>query len=195
MKTYRARFVAGATRGKEFPPVGLPEIAVVGRSNSGKSTLINILVGQRGLARVSNLPGRTRMINFFEVESRFLLVDLPGYGYASTSKAERNQWRTLVDDYFRASRPLRGVLALFDIRREPDEQDLTLVDLLRPAVDQHLAIWTKSDKVNRSALLQRGRTLQRALSLEQPGIPFSSQTRLGREELIEWIERRVLPGR
>ncbi|MBW1809738.1 MAG: ribosome biogenesis GTP-binding protein YsxC, partial [Deltaproteobacteria bacterium] len=114
MKTYKTRFLLSAPNASVFPVPDLPEIAVVGRSNSGKSTLINILVGQRGLAKVSGKPGRTRAINFFEVEERYQLVDLPGYGFASGPKNEKVNWGKLVGSYFASERPLKGVLALFD---------------------------------------------------------------------------------
>src|SRR5689334_20185934 len=123
----RARFVTSAAKPADFPPPTLPEIAVVGRSNVGKSSLINALVGQDGLARTSRTPGRTRLINWFEIGSQppFYLVDLPGYGYAEVSAAVRQTWRPMIQAYLEQRTSLAGVLLLVDIRRnaEAEEQD------------------------------------------------------------------------
>jgi GTP-binding protein len=191
MRTLRARFLLAAPNASAFPPPGLPEVAVVGRSNSGKSTLINTLVGQRGLARVSNRPGRTRSINFFRVEERFLLVDLPGYGYAAAPRSEQAGWQRLVDSYLGGKRPLRGVVALFDVRRQPDDLDVALVELLQRHRLAWQAVWTKADKLKKSRLGDRVEELDGSLSPPAPGIAFSSKTRLGRDALLEWVEGRT----
>jgi GTP-binding protein len=191
MKTYRAKFIASAPETSALLPPDLPEVAFVGRSNSGKSTLINTLVGQRGLARVSGKPGRTRAVIFFEIEERFLLVDLPGYGYAKAPKKEQNLWRKLVGGYLSGLRPIQGVVALFDIRRKPDELDQVLLEMLASSGAAWQAVWTKADKLKKSQVPRRCAELDRQLATLQPGIPVSSKTRLGREELLEWIESRV----
>jgi GTP-binding protein len=193
MKTYRASFVAAAPEPSAFPAPDLPEVAVAGRSNSGKSTLINTLVGQRGLARVSGRPGRTRSINFFEVEERFLLVDLPGYGYAAAPRTEQAGWRALVDAYLGSGRPLTGVVALFDVRRQPDDMDTALVSLLGRHDVPWRAVWTKADKLKRARLNSRVAELDRLLGPRDPGIAFSSRTRQGRDALLGWIEGLVRP--
>ncbi|MBW1872809.1 MAG: YihA family ribosome biogenesis GTP-binding protein [Deltaproteobacteria bacterium] len=192
MKTYKTRFLLSAPNASVFPVPDLPEIAVVGRSNSGKSTLINILVGQRGLAKVSGKPGRTRAINFFEVEERYQLVDLPGYGFASGPKNEKVNWGKLVGSYFASERPLKGVLALFDIRRQPNELDKILLTMFRKHQITWQAIWTKADKIKKSQLAKRTKELNRLFNCSAAGIAASSKSRLGRDEILEWIEQRVL---
>ncbi len=174
-----------------FPAPGLPEVAIVGRSNAGKSSLLNALVGRRKLARTSGRPGRTRAIVFFEVEERFLLVDLPGYGYATAPKAEQAGWSKLVAAYFDSRRPLRGVIALFDIRRTPDDLDQALLQMLSDRSIACKAIWTKADKLKRRAQDLRSQELSRALAPTEAGISFSVKTRQGRDELLDWIETRV----
>ncbi len=130
MRTLSARLLTEAPHAAAFPAPALPEIAIVGRSNSGKSTLINAVVGIKNLARISRTPGRTRSLVFFCVEERLILVDLPGYGFAKAPRQDQIRWHRLVDDYLNANRPLRGIVALFDIRRDPDELDRSLLEVL-----------------------------------------------------------------
>jgi GTP-binding protein len=192
MKTYRAELLTVAPVPSAFPPPGPPEVAVVGRSNSGKSTLINTLMGVRKLARTAARPGKTRALVFFDVEARFRLVDLPGYGYAHGSRQEAAAWRPLVEAYFRAARPLVGVLALFDFRRELDDQDRALADMLTRLNRPWRPVWTKVDKErNRDRLRAELAALDRGLRAATPGLGFSSHTRQGREELLAWLEAAV----
>lgn len=191
MKTYSARFILSAPDAGAFPAAGLPELALVGRSNTGKSSLLNTLVGQRKLARTSGRPGRTRAIVFFEIEQKFLLVDLPGYGYAAGPRVEQAGWRKLVRDYFESRRPLRGVIALFDIRRSPDEMDQALLEMLARRRVAWKAVWTKADKLSRRMQTQRSRELEKALGPPDGGLAFSTKTRQGRDELLDWIEKQV----
>ncbi len=193
VKTFRANLITVAPVKRAFPAPGLFEIAVVGRSNSGKSTLINTLVGQRGLARVSGRPGKTRAIVFFDIEQRFVLADLPGYGYTRGPMRERAAWRDLVDAYLGGDRPLAGVIALFDIRREPDDLDRALIGMLTRYGLAWRAVWTKADKLKKAEVPKAGRRLDRAIRTVEPGVAFSSKTRLGRDRLLEWIEGRVAP--
>src|SRR5512146_1072354 len=124
-------FLGGmATVGGWRPEAGLPEIAFAGRSNVGKSSLLNRLVHRKKFARVSNTPGRTREINFFKVNDRFILVDLPGYGYARISKERRAEWRPLIEGYLRTAPALRGVVQLLDVRHDPSPDDLQMLDFL-----------------------------------------------------------------
>jgi GTP-binding protein len=166
-------------------------VAVVGRSNSGKSTLINTLMGQKKLARVSQRPGKTRAIVFFDVEERFLLVDLPGYGYAKAPKREQQSWAGLVDSYLGGRRPIVGVITLFDIRREPDERDLLLTEMLDKYDRPWQAVWTKADKLKKRGIAGRAKHLDRLLKTPRPGIAFSSKTRLGRDALLDWLEDEI----
>ncbi len=142
-------FVTSASKPDEFPPPTLPELAVVGRSNVGKSSLINSLVGQDRLARTSRTPGRTRLVNWFEVETapRFHLVDLPGFGYAEVSQAMRESWRPLIESYLTDRTTLAGVLLLIDIRRGAEEEELDFVPWLAERKTPIVVALTKCDKL------------------------------------------------
>jgi GTP-binding protein len=191
MRTYSARLLTVAPNPAVFPPPGPPEVAVVGRSNSGKSTLINTLMGVKQLARVSQRPGKTRAVVFFEVEERFLLVDLPGYGFARAPKQEQQTWAALIDGYLGGRRPIAGVITLFDIRREPDDRDFMLIEMLNRYDRAWQAVWTKADKLKKREIASRARQLDRLLENPREGIAFSSRTRLGREALLEWMETEI----
>lgn len=191
MRTYSASLLTVAPEVSVFPEPGLPEVAVVGRSNSGKSTLINTLMGVKRLARVSQKPGKTRAIIFFEIEERFLLVDLPGYGYAAAPKKEQQAWAGLVDGYLGGRRPIVGVITLFDIRRQPDERDFVLIEMLSRCERTWQAVWTKADKLKKRQVADRAKELDRLLETPLPGIAFSSKTRLGRESLLLWMEDQI----
>ena len=191
MRTYSANLLTVAPNPSVFPKPGPPEVAVVGRSNSGKSTLINTLMGVKKLARVSQRPGKTRAIVFFEVEERFLLVDLPGYGYAAAPRQEQETWAGLVDGYLAGRRPIVGVITLFDIRRQPDERDFALIEMLSRCEQTWQAVWTKADKLKKRQVANRAKELDRLLITPCPGIAFSSKTRLGRESLLLWMEDQI----
>jgi GTP-binding protein len=140
-------FVRGAAALSDIPPSVLPEIAFVGRSNVGKSSLVNALTGRKTLARVSNTPGRTREINFFDLGGRLILADLPGYGYAKVSKAEHARWTELIFAYLRGRPNLRRVVLLIDARRGPLPNDIEVMDLLDRAAVSYQLVLTKADKL------------------------------------------------
>jgi GTP-binding protein len=166
------------------PDPSLPEVAVAGRSNVGKSTLINRLVRQRGAARVSRTPGRTQQINFFRINDAFVLVDLPGYGYARVAKATRASWRPLIDGYLRSSPMLRGMVLLLDVRREPSADDRLMLDVLADAEIPALIAVTKIDTLAAAAAARAVETLTRTLALDADQvIPVSAVTGQGRDEL------------
>ncbi len=170
------------------PPPGLPEVAFAGRSNVGKSSVINTLVRRKKTARVSNTPGRTREINFFDVNGQFILADLPGYGYARVSKEARATWRPLIEGYLTASPKLRGVVQLLDARRTPTDNDLQMLDFLAKTQVPTIIVATKVDKLRpaeREAGLRK-LALEAGVESDQV-IPFSAITRLGRDELAEAI--------
>jgi GTP-binding protein len=168
------------------PDAGLPEVAFAGRSNVGKSSLLNALVRRRAFARVSKTPGRTREINFFRVNNEFVLADLPGYGYAKVSKTLRAEWKPLIEGYLRRSPTLRGVVQLLDVRREPTEDDLQMLDFLADVGVPTVVVVTKTDKVSPRAVEERMRELARTLGVdEEQLIPFSSTGGTGRDELAE----------
>jgi len=147
--TGQSAFVAGAATLDRLPPPRQPEVAFAGRSNVGKSSLLNRLVGRRALARVSKTPGRTQQINFFAIDERLLLVDLPGYGFARVPLAVKDEWRHLVEGYLRAERPLRGVLVLVDVRRGVLPEDEQLLGFLAALDIPTGVVATKIDKLGR----------------------------------------------
>lgn len=177
-----------ATVGGWRPESTLPEIAFAGRSNVGKSSLLNRLVRRKAFARVSRTPGRTREINFFEVNRKFVLADLPGYGYARISKDRRAEWRPLIEGYLRGSPNLRGVVQLIDIRRDPSDDDLQMLDFLGDVGAPTIVAITKVDKLSVRAAAARVDELTKSLGLDSDQvIPFSAHTGAGRDELAAAI--------
>src|SRR3954471_12062778 len=168
------------------PTNELPEIAFAGRSNVGKSSLLNRLVRRKAFARVSNTPGRTREINFFKVNDRFVLPDLPGYGYAQISKTRKAEWLPLIEGYLRMSPALRGVVQLLDVRHPPSEDDLTMLDFLADIGAPTVVVLTKIDKLRAREVPERIHEIAVQLRLEDDQvIPFSAETNQGRDELAE----------
>jgi GTP-binding protein len=172
-----------------FPVAGLPEVAIIGRSNVGKSTLINRLVGRKGLARTSNTPGRTRRVHFYLVEKRMFLVDLPGYGYAAISKEERRAFAPLVDSYLGGGREsLRGALVLVDARRGAQDEERELVAWLLGAGIDARAVLTKCDKLGRSELDALRRAVAGALGLPLERVAaVSAKAGTGFAALAAWL--------
>ena len=170
------------------PEPTLPEVAFAGRSNVGKSSLINKLLRRSKAARVSNTPGRTREINFFRVNDKFILVDLPGYGYARVAKNRKAEWKPMIDAYLRGSQTLRGIVQLLDIRHDPTNDDIQMLDFLSEVGVPTMIVMTKTDKLTKSQAATRIATIVASLGLdEEQVIPFSSVTGLGRDELAEAV--------
>lgn len=170
------------------PESKLPEVAFAGRSNVGKSSVINKLVNRKKIARVSNTPGRTREINFFEVNGAFVLADLPGYGYAKVSKEKKAAWRPLIEGYLSGSPALRGVVQLLDARRHPTDDDLQMLEFLAHVGTPTIIVATKIDKVLRAERSARIEALAREAGVElDQVIPFSAVDGEGRDELAAAI--------
>lgn len=170
------------------PEPDLPEVAFAGRSNVGKSSLINVLVRRKKAARVSNTPGRTREINFFEINRRFLLADLPGYGYAKVSKAAKATWRPLIEGYLRRAPKLAGVVQLIDVRHAPTGDDHVMFDFLAEIGCPVIVAMTKVDKLGVRDRVERVRALTIELGLDDDQvIAFSARTGEGRQELAEAV--------
>jgi GTP-binding protein len=180
-------FLGGLAKPGGWRPEGdLPEIAFSGRSNVGKSSLLNRLVRRKSLARVSKTPGKTREINFFEVNHELVLVDLPGYGFARVSKEQRSEWRPLIEGYLIGSEQLRGVVQLLDVRHAPTADDLQMVDFLAGLEVPTIIALTKIDKLTKSAVGKRVDEFAEELGVvREQLVPFSSVTGQGRDELAE----------
>jgi GTP-binding protein len=166
----------------------LPEVAFSGRSNVGKSSLLNALVKRKALARVSKTPGKTREINFFRVNHAFVLADLPGYGFARVAKTTREGWRPLIEGYLRHSVPLRGVVQLIDSRHAPTPDDLLMLEFLAEIGAPTVVVLTKIDKLRPADRSRRITEMTSALGLEEEQvIPFSTVAKVGRDELAEAV--------
>ncbi len=190
-----ANFIVSLAELRPFPKQGLPEIAMAGKSNVGKSSLINRFANRSKLARISSEPGKTRLINFYEINEAFFLVDLPGYGFAKASKTERDKWGQMIEGYLEHSQNLRHVLQLVDIRHEPTNDDQLMVEYLRHYDIPFTVVATKCDKISKAA---RGRNIPvicRKLAV-QPWeiIPYSSDDGTGRDKLHDLIEEKLGSG-
>ncbi len=170
-----ARFVISAAKPERVSAAGLPEIAVVGRSNVGKSSLINVLVGQP-IARTSRTPGRTRLVNWFEIDHKFHFVDLPGYGYAEVSRDMRESWRPLIESYLSERQSLAGVLLLIDVRRGPEEEELDFVPWLEARKVPIVVALTKADKLPKNKRMLEVTKARKALGLRRDPYAVSAQT-------------------
>ncbi len=178
----------------QFPKDHLPEIAMVGRSNVGKSSLINTVLGIAKLARTSNTPGRTQTINFYRVwpngksGKAFYLVDMPGYGFAAVSAVRRAQWGELIEEYLTARAPLRGIIQLVDMRHPPQPLDHQMAEWLRHYEQHFLLVGTKADKIAKTKVPEHLLQIAEGLNVDSNDtLAFSAETRLGRDVLWRWI--------
>ena len=190
MKVSSARFVKSAFKPADFPRDQLREIAFIGRSNVGKSRLLNTLASLKGLARISSSPGRTQAINFFLIDDRVYFVDLPGYGYAKVPKQVRDQWRPMVESYLNERPQLRLVLLLVDSRIPPTASDVLMKEWLDHYGIDHVVILTKADKLSRNKLNRAVQTAREALGSEEL-IPFSAVTGLGKNAVLNRIQTTI----
>jgi len=193
VKVTAARFLGAAAAPGGGPPPTLPEVAVAGRSNVGKSSLLNALLGRRGLARTSSTPGRTRQLNFFLVNEQLVIVDLPGYGFAVGSEAERRSWGPLVEGFLRERSTLRGVALLVDARRGLEADEEAILAFLAHVGLPAAVVATKIDKLRRGAAGSALGALRRAVDDTTPVIGFSARTGEGKDELWRvvrgWLAR------
>lgn len=184
-----ATFIKSAARALHYPEKSLPEIAFAGRSNVGKSSMVNVLVNRKGLVRTSSTPGRTQLINFFDINGELGLVDLPGYGFARVPVAVKKQWGPMVRTYLESRENLRAVVFILDIRRTPNAEDLQLLDWLEEFGIATIPVITKIDKVGKNQRTANLRTISESTGLPVDAFTlFSATSRAGRDEVWERIE-------
>lgn len=185
-----SEFICAAVKPSQYPPEGIPEIAFTGRSNVGKSSLINLLLNRRKLAKVSSTPGKTRTINFYNINDSFRIVDLPGYGYAKVSKSESEEWGRMMESYLSARPGLLKVVQLVDSRHAPTALDKQMYDYLRYYGLDGIVVATKADKLSKNELSKNLGVIRKELELLSSDrlIPVSVLKRTGNEELLAVME-------
>ncbi len=186
MKIREVEFIISVASLEQLPKDGCSEVAFAGRSNVGKSSLINCLLNRKKLARISSSPGKTRQLNYYKINNEFYFVDLPGYGFAKVAKSERVQWRSLIEAFIETSPRLKGVVLIIDSRIGPTQLDLQLIDWLSSISKPTVVIATKCDKLSKSAVKQRLSKYSGSLSAYnlKTILPFSSATGMGKKELL-----------
>lgn len=192
MKIKQVEFIKSAVYPDHYPEYDFPEIAFAGRSNVGKSSLINTLIQRKDMVKTSSKPGCTQLINFFLVNEDLSFVDLPGYGYAKVSKKIRAQWRPMIERYLKKRDSLLGLLLLIDIRRDPGKEEFEMIDWLQGHDMPFLIVLTKADKLSKTKQQKRLSSICSQLDREKDGvILFSSKTRKGRETIFSEIENLI----
>jgi GTP-binding protein len=188
MKVTDARFIKSVYHLPDLPKPLLPELAFSGRSNVGKSSLINVLLNRKGFAKTSSTPGRTQSINFMEINSSFYFVDLPGYGYANVPLAVRKKWQPLIEGYLAQRTTLRLLVLLADIRREPQEDEELFVAWLKQLDIPLLVVLTKIDKVKKNSQVTSLRQWQKRLDIDEKIVLFSAVTGEGKEKIWRYLD-------
>jgi GTP-binding protein len=189
-----SEFMTSAVKKEQYPEGGFPEVAFVGRSNVGKSTIINSLTNRRKLAKVSNTPGRTRLVNFFMIDNTCSLVDLPGYGYAKISKSEKQAWGKIIEEYLMNRPDLKKVVLLVDARHKPTEDDVLMIEYLRHYSIEVIVVATKLDKLKRNDIRKSENIIRETLGLSEEKVLFySALTKENLQKVIDEIFSGILP--
>jgi len=188
----RTHFVQSVADARQFPDIALPQVAIAGHSNVGKSTLLNVLFGRKGMVKTSKAPGCTRLLNLFEVDEQLLVVDLPGYGFARASKKEQARWSSLIEHYLTSEPGPKLVLMLLDIRHGPKDSDLRLIEWLNAQGIRWQPVATKADKLSGNSRSKRLREMTDALGGMLAPMPTSSLNKRGVEDLRELLEKEIL---
>jgi len=187
-----AEFITSAVRPSQYPESDLPEIAFAGRSNVGKSSLINTLLNRKRLVKTSSTPGRTQLINFFNINDSFSFVDLPGYGYAKVPTNIRKKWGPMIETYLSTRNNLKGVVAITDIRRNPGQEEFDLFDWLAHYNIPTIHVLTKTDKLSKTKQADRHKSIAEAMSKNKENqILFSAKSRQGKKDLWDAVEQLI----
>lgn len=190
MEIKKAEFTTSAVNASQYPGDILPHIAMVGKSNVGKSSLINAMTNRTKLARVSGQPGKTRLINFFLVNDSFYLVDLPGYGFARVSKSEKESWGSMINDYFKKAAHLKCIILIIDIRHDPTAEDMQMAEWIRYYQVPVLLAASKSDKLGKTRIKPQAARIRKQLGFtgDVPVIPYSAVSKQGMEDLLQQLD-------
>ncbi|CAI2610694.1 putative GTP-binding protein EngB [Apilactobacillus kunkeei] len=193
MDVHNVNIDISAVEPKQYPSNGYPEIALVGRSNVGKSSLTNVLINRNGYARTSNKPGKTQTLNFYNLDEKLFFVDIPGYGYAKISKAQRAKWGEMIETYLTTRKQLKGVVLLIDGRRAPSQDDLQMYEFLKYYDIPTLVLATKMDKTPKSKWNKEVSILNKTVDLNDGDEIqlFSALSKYGKEEVWKWIESKT----
>ena len=187
-----AEFVTSAVKPSQYPPAILPEIAFAGRSNVGKSSLINTLVNRKRLVRTSSTPGRTQLINFFNINEAFSFVDIPGYGYAKVPAAVKKNWGPMIETYITTRKTLKGVVLIMDIRRKPGPEEMNMLDWLNHYDIPSIPVLTKSDKFSKTKQQIQRKEIANTLSADKDNlILFSAKSRQGKEKVWDAVKKLI----
>ncbi len=188
-----AEFVTSAVKPSQYPPAVLPEIAFAGRSNVGKSSLINTLVNRKRLVKTSSTPGRTQLINFFNINDEFSFVDIPGYGYANVPGSVKKNWGPMIETYITTRKTLKGVVLIMDIRRIPKQEEMNMLDWLNHYDIPSLPVLTKSDKLSKTRQQKQLKEIANTLSADKDNlILFSAKSRQGKDEVWDAVKKLIL---
>jgi len=192
MKIKSAEFVTSAVKPSQYPPAVFPEIAFAGRSNVGKSSLINTLVNRKRPVKTSSTPGRTQLINFFNINEAFSFVDIPGYGYAKVPAAVKKNWGPMIETYITTRKTLKGVVLILDIRRTPGPEEMNMLDWLNHYDIPSVPVLTKSDKLSKTKQQLQRKEIANTLSADKDNlILFSAKSRQGKDEVWDAVKKLI----
>ena len=194
MKVHNVELVISAVRPEQYPEDGLPEFALAGRSNVGKSSFINRMIGRKSMARISSKPGKTQTLNFYKIEEQLFFVDVPGYGYAKVSKSEREAWGKMIERYITAREELKAVIQIVDLRHPPTADDCMMYDFLKHYNIPCIIIATKADKIPKGKWDKHKKIVKDTLEMDKndPLLIFSSEKGLGFDEVWQAIENKMM---
>lgn len=190
MDVNNVELIISAVRPEQYPETDLPEYALAGRSNVGKSSFINTMIRRKSMARISQKPGKTQTLNFYKIEEALFFVDVPGYGFAKVSKTEREKWGVMIETYITSREQLRGVIQIVDLRHKPTEDDRMMYEFLKYYDIPVIVIATKADKISRSKWQKNAKIVRETLDFDPDDkfVLFSSETKMGKDEAWQFIK-------
>ncbi|EME1036160.1 YihA family ribosome biogenesis GTP-binding protein [Listeria monocytogenes] len=193
MDVNNVELIISAVRPEQYPETDLPEYALAGRSNVGKSSFINTMIRRKSMARISQKPGKTQTLNFYKIEEALFFVDVPGYGFAKVSKTEREKWGVMIETYITSREQLRGVIQIVDLRHKPTEDDRMMYEFLKYYDIPVIVVATKADKIPRSKWQKNAKIVRETLDFnpDDKFVLFSSETKMGKDEAWQFIKEGI----